>query len=701
MSEFDLPDIARLDEETLILVAEKRLAEAGDNVQMRLDAINTICTEMVRMDDEAQAELYINELSKKFKIAKKIFREKYKALKESQNEAAAEKAEYVIPKEFMDEIDDLDAAYRLGYWKHRNKYYFLTKEGTFKGSNFVIVPLFHIYSKYDNKRLIEVVNEHGHRRILDVPSQYFTSLDMFQQAVYKEGNFIFFGSKLHFMKILAEISSKFPVCNELKTLGWQREGFFAFANGIYNGEWQPVDGYGITVHKSEKFFSPAFSVVYKEVREDDDEYENDRFFVWKESKVSFSQWAHLMIRVYGEKAFIAIAYLIAAAFRDVIYEKYKIFPHLFLFGEKQSGKSNLAWSLSNVFFNNLPAFNLNSGTQVGFFRRLSRIRNAVVWFDEYTNDIDEKRYQALKSAYDGMGHEKGKMTRDSRTEITKVNSACVISGQYLPTRDDNALFTRSIVLNFEKKTYSPKEMAIFDTLKGLEIKGLSSILGELLKYRSDIDEAYAMTFSGIYDLIKSELMREAAPFDERLVRNFVSILTPIKILSGLSSKIDFGFTYMQIFHLAKNMISDLSAQISSSEALSTFWNMVEYLLDSKLITPNVDFKIASEMSIIIRNRKGEQERIDFDQPVKLLYVRLKNIHPLYMEHHRRQYGIVGVDKVSLEHYIQTNRAFKGRCESVRFSNQITSARVLLYDQVPVNLERFDTAIADEPTTEPF
>jgi len=81
-----------------------------------------------------------------------------------------------------------------------------------------------------------------------------------------------------------------------------------------------------------------------------------------------------MTDVYGSNATIAVSFSIATVFRDLIYEKYKIFPHLFLFGEKQSGKSQLAWSLSNLFFHNMPAFNLNSGTHVGLSRKASRAK---------------------------------------------------------------------------------------------------------------------------------------------------------------------------------------------------------------------------------------------------------------------------------------------------------------------------------------
>ncbi|MCX6265897.1 MAG: DNA primase, partial [Bacteroidetes bacterium] len=119
----------------------------------------------------------------------------------------------------------------------------------------------------------------------------------------------------------------------MKTLGWRREGFYAFANGIYNGVWQPVDDLGITSHKDKKYFSPAFSVVYADVMDDADDYQNDRYFIYNQSPITFGEWTMIMSNVYGKNSMMGISYAIATCFRDLIYEKYKCFPHLFLFGE--------------------------------------------------------------------------------------------------------------------------------------------------------------------------------------------------------------------------------------------------------------------------------------------------------------------------------------------------------------------------------
>ena len=53
----------------------------------------------------------------------------------------------------------------------------------------------------------------------------------------------------------------------INQMGWNQignEGFYAFANGIVqNGEWQPVDEYGIIRLQESNIFLPAYSKIYK------------------------------------------------------------------------------------------------------------------------------------------------------------------------------------------------------------------------------------------------------------------------------------------------------------------------------------------------------------------------------------------------------------------------------------------------------
>lgn len=665
-----LIDPAILAQNEILDEADKLIAEAGKDINKKTKAIDQIAQKLYAIGDKGTIDLFVDEICSKHKIKKKVFIAKLKRL-ERQNKPT-------VNGDFN--TADLPEgigieAYEKGWFKHNHSYMFITKDGLFKASNYTVSPLYHIYSKKDNKRIIKLTNEFGVSKILDVPSKIMTSPDQFQGLIFGEGNYIFFGSRYHFYRVLEDYSKNFPVASELRTLGWQREGFYAFANGLYTNKWNPVDELGVAEYDKKLYFSPSFSSIYADVREDDDDYENDRFFIYKPppENLSLYQWTKLMLLVYEQKAQIAIAFTIACVFRDIIYERYKIFPLLFLFGDKGTGKSQLAWSLSNVFFNNMPGFNLNSGTQVGFFRRLSRVKNAICWYDEYTNDIDEKRFQAIKASYDGLGHEKGEKSQDNRTIVTKINSGIMVSGQYLPNRDSNALFSRSILLSFEPKNYTKEETDNYDNLKKLEENGLSGILPEILQHREIIIKNYARQFTAIFEDIKDYMIQNDYAFDERLIRNFACILTPVKILDETKK---LAFTFQQLYDLSIYQILNMTRQISSSESVSTFWAMIEFLLDEGRITEGIDFKTENVTQIKgLTTKSGKTIDKSFNEPRELLFMRFGKIHPLYMEAHRRQYGKNGIELVSLKHYLRHHKAFIGKVASTRFNTINTSAYV--------------------------
>ena len=685
----DLLDLTVVNSDIVIISAEELIASAGENPTKRSDAVDQVCLMIAKLRNPVKTGIYIRELSKKFKwLPKATWNQRVKYFEKT---LPKEETQEITDGDYVDIPDTVDpkSAYKVGFYEHKNRYYFLTKDGSgrgLKGSNFVMKPLFHIYSKSDNnKRLLEITNSEGETKILDVQSKILASPELFFQAAFNEGAYVWHANRSHYLKVLEHISRQFPLCYELRTLGWQEEGFYAFANGIFSeGKFQPVDKFGITEHKGKKYFSPAFSSVYSDTRKDDDEYENDRYFIYRKSPITLAEWGSLMMEVYGKKAMISVSFVLATIFRDLIYDINKCFPHLFLFGEKQSGKSQLAWSLSNLFYDNQPGFNLNSGTQVGFYRNGARVKNGLSWNDEYTNEITEARFQGLKSSFDGIGHEKGKATNDSRTTVTKSNTGKVISGQWLATRDDNALLTRAILQLFQKLKYTTEQTEKFNRLKSIESKGISSLICDVLMFRDEIKDNVERVYSQIMDQIKEDMVHYGTALDERLIRNYCSFLCVMKILEG---KIDYGFQYKDLYDISMEALTIQTTMISSSDSLSNFWSLVEYLLDNKQIEDGKDFIIKSVSGINVQNVKSFKESLVFQQPKDVLFIRFSKIHPLYLEAHRKQYGKNGVDHTSLVHYIKNHSSYLGYIDSYRFNNSVSSCYVFDYSQLNANLFR--------------
>lgn len=663
-----------------LLVEADRLFElAGNDPEIKAGVYTKLVEMLFEFPKDFQREFYIKAWGRKHKPMK-VWKDEYKAQKEQRDEQTES-------DNAPSDNADTTTLEKFGFYTEDNKYWFATQSGFTEGTNFILEPLFHIYSMTNNRRLIRITNEYGYSILCDVPSDAMVSVDKFQNFLFSEGNFLIFINNNLFKKLLRNIGEKFPKCFEIKTFGWQPEGFYAYADGAYNGTWQPVDNMGIVTHDGKNYFSPAFSEVYSQLRIDDDVYENDRRFVYRKTSVTMKEWSDLIQRVYSfaSNGQYGIAYLCAALYRSHIYNLYKIFPHLFLHGEKGSGKSQMGWSMSNVFQHGTPPFNLSSGTDVAFFRWLARYRDVIIWYDEYTDAIDEKRFQALKSAYDGVGREKGKMSKDSRTESDKINSAALISGQHLPQRDDNSLYTRSIVRFFVKPKdgYTKEATQDYDRLKHMEEDGLSQIVTTLLDQRQTVEKKFSRTFSDLFEYYKEQLSASNKQVDDRILRNY-TILAAIVWVFQKETPTDLGINPEKFRDMCMEDATEQSEKVNSSDALGTFWKLFAGQIQDREIT-KADYDIQKHWTVkIARKSEGSNVLIEkkFDSETRVLYIDFDRVYQKYMEAHRAIYGTTGLGLQTMVDYSHNHQAYIGLCASHYFDSgtgKRASAHMFDYD----------------------
>jgi hypothetical protein len=531
------------------------------------------------------------------------------------------------------------------------------------------------------------------------------SLEQFKATMFElPGNNLFFGTQLHLMKVLNVVGRDFEICYELKTLGWQQEGFFAYSNGIVTSDgFVPMDDRGIAEFNGTKYYSPSASSIYRNARKDDDEYANDRYLSYSHAPITFEDWCRRIVRVYSESnsGMIGIAFVLVGLFRDIVYSIDKNCPHLSAYGEKGSGKSKYAESLSNVFLNQLLPCNLFHSTDFAFANRISRYRNCLTWFDEFNDaTIREERFEAVKAAYEGVARERGKGGQKNKTEILQVNSAMILTGQYLSTKDDNAALTRCIIVPFRKRTEesarTQEEIKDYDELKKLEQRGLSGMLTELLPYRKELEREYVRRFPEQFAMLRTAINKMNGAYNERVMRNYCALVTCIDFFS---EKFNLPFSREEFNQMAIREIIKVSTLIAESDSLADFWNTIVYLMETGEIYEGFHFKIETVLEVNVRGGKKH-----FPQPKKVLFLRLTTIHKLYMEAHRRQSGKNGVNQSTILLYLSTGRGYIGHSDSGWFISKDgqktnTSSEVFDYDLLNVPLERIANTEEEKVITE--
>ena len=575
-------------------------------------------------------------------------------------------------------------------------YYFPT-EGRFERvSNCVIRPIFQVRSHVDSKRIVELVSSHNSKPIsmmIELPNAAFVSQTEMEKVLSNYGGFWFHGSKRNYQTLKAKLFSQFPQCEEIRTLGWQRAGFFAFANGIVdNGSFKPINNFGICVHGEENYFLPACSSIYEKLSPEDDPFENDRQFIFRPSTANFKKWAELFHSAYKDNhnGMFGIAFVLASFFSDHIYRcNNSAFPMLYGFGQPRTGKSTMGRSISKIYKKDPTEFNLNQGTPIALSRRLSRTRNTVEHLDEYQNDLDEKRFQTLKGIYDRTGHEKGVLSNDNKTTTTKINAPVYISGQYFPSRDGNSLVTRMVILNFEKKQdqFTEKEIGIFNELSALENSGLSNIILEVIKYRSLIEEKYSDMQFEIGSKLRDEL-RELEP-DGRVMQNYTVLCAVVKLLE---KHLNLPFTFETFYKASKQAILRQSEIILESDQLAEFFKMLQFLIADHKVLEGEDFKFEVTSQLNVRNGGKGTQPVMLPKETKVLHLNFARIYPLYLKETRNQKGENGIPDTTLKSYMKTHKSFLGTPPAMRFGKMMTSAWSFDIEKLPVALDLMNSKL---------
>ena len=494
-------------------------------------------------------------------------------------------------------------------------------------SNFTMEVLYHIRSKTDAKRIVKITNCFGLENQVEFSTSDMVSLEKFKCKVESEGNYLFWGKPQHLSKIKGKLYQEECSSKEITTLGWQADSkTYAFCNGLYNCEFHKIDEYGIVKLEGKNYFLPTMSKINIEFLED---FAAERKFFYQPAGIDFRAWSKLLYQVYGDNGAIGLAFYMSAVFRDVVYARLNFFPLLFLFGAPRTGKSTMARSFMSMFgFPQEPFMLGTPGTQKAFMRMFAQFRNAMVWLDEYKNSIDQRMIESIKPIYDGTGYSRATFSNDNRTKTTPVLSACILSGQEMPTAEP-ALFSRTILLQFVESKWQNDQLTRFNQLTELERNGLSSVTTDLLPHRKHIEDNFSDAFDVAVDEFNKIEGLQSLP--DRLIKNCAIIYTVFKLMEKV---LNLPFTSDHLRQLLVANIVSQNAIINTSDDMARFWKIVLYLFEQNEIAEDVDFKF-----------KGER-----------LYMRFSRIHPLYLEYYRRLYNQRGIDESSLMQYIKNDKS---------------------------------------------
>ena len=618
--------------------AQKAFRFAQTTEEQRV-VVREIAYLLTLIDDPTGVSMYVDKLSAI--SGKKGF------WKEAIN-AEKKRIEEEEKRERGEAVDDLYK--RFGFYVENGKYFSITEKGNvYEWSNFTMEPLFHIKDNLSPKRLYILTNELHMKVLIELNQEDLVSISKFKQKIEGQGNFIWKATERELTKLKSFLYEKTETASQIKQMGWQREGFYAFGNGVFfKNKFYTADDYGIVrLPDLGNYYLPSSSKIYKD---------DARLFTFEKqfvhlnySSVTLEEFTTQLFKVFGDNGRIGFAFYLATLFRDVVtYASAEHwFPILNLFGPKGSGKSELGHTLLSLFTIAYKAPNIQNSTISALNDTVAASANALAHIDEYKNDLDPKVIEFLKGLWDGTGRSRMNMDLDKKKEVTAVDAGIILSGQEMPTADI-ALFSRLIFLQFPRSEFTHEEKHNYMELMKMRSRGLTHLTIELLKYRKRFEQNYASMFREVQKAVNAELSGQRC--EDRIVNNWCVPLAALKVLQDVVPTLP----YDTLFQIIIEGIRKQSAECKTNGELGSFWNTVQYLASEGILIDTGDYTIKYLTSL-------KTDAVDCSWGVEkpILYMQTTRVFNLY-----RKEGRQAAEKVlpidALKYYLANNAAYLGK-----------------------------------------
>ncbi len=559
--------------------------------------------------------------------------------------------ERVIPKDSdvdsfgqNEDLKDINYFIRDGkYFKtvHTNKIEF-----DMQISNFIMKIEYHFIDGSNNtKRLIKLKRYTGEIHNVEVLSSETARKDAFE-TILKSHNCTFLGNNYDLAIIFSALMDHQKEAYTITTMGFQpNHNLYALSNVIISdGSLFYFNQIGIAKVNDKSFYIPAWA----ESNKDNPAFQEDRNFEFRQGNIDFATWSKLIYEAYDLNGSVAILFLINALFRDIVFEAQNFFPFLFLFGPAGVGKSSFTDLFLKLFGKKETGESLKNSTPKGIARKCSQRKNAIVFLKEYDAGLDKPVIKFLKDAYDGAGYTRAQTSNDKRTDTILVESAMFIDGNILPT-SESAVFDRMIILNFEKESHTEKETAAFNKLVDEAQWGFGQIIKEILIYQPKFKKEFTNQFREIYNDLKSSKGEtyevDISKLPDRTIKHVALLLTPYYILDELK----FPFPLKELLQKILNDAAEKAEMLSELKDVNIFWDAINN-------------EINSPFPRIAKNKQYIRDDGD-----KILYLKVKDCFPLYMEYCKKN-NIQYVDHNSLNSlltadnyaYIPSNQKDRGK-----------------------------------------
>ncbi|HMG94337.1 MAG TPA: hypothetical protein VK589_29960 [Chryseolinea sp.] len=553
-----------------------------------------------------------------------------------------------------------------GFIEMRNQYYFGEKDSENKRvtlipkSKFTIRVLYHINRGKNNKRVIVLKNNRNEQVIMEIETKEINSLQSFKSLTEGVGYFVLEPTfkEPELQRVKNKIFSEEKASKQLEVLGWNKTGFFAFCNGLYDvasATFMPVDDYGIVSMNKIHYHIPFHPGT------DEYSYLNEKKIFFNDGQTKFKEWAALYATAFGDVGSVILAFTCSTVFSDHIFAVKNNFPMLFIYGEGGSGKGTGCTFAQHIFGSPQPPLKLTekANTDKARVRKFATYCNVPIMLEEFSNSIEMAGIKTISNFYDRYGYERSSMDTRYGTETVPVRSTVMITGNEYPA--DDPLMQRLILLDNDRNKFTDEETKALWSLRDLNAKGITSVLIEVLSLRDGVEKTWRQAYEIEYNSFRNDCSKLEIDVPSRMIENYAVLLATHKCLEQLGISWPSGYDHFRKFLMS--CLQNQAEKRNTGAVVQRFWDIVLSLASKGAIHENREFMI------------------DGDH----LFMRFKDIHTLYMEEHLRIYRQPGLLASTMSQKLKISAAWKESVAQKKFGKVNSSAFMFDYSKLNIDL----------------
>lgn len=529
-------------------------------------------------------------------------------------------------------------------------------------AHFNIKPIMHIINGEDVDFIFRLTSKTGQETLLKFSGSTFVNFKDFTERIEKMTLCTHSMTKAEFGNLKRWVYAQIPSSQAIEALGWQEEGFWAWANGVYvptsdGGEFIATDENGQVEVNGQSYFIEAMSSIVE------DEDKDQSSFIHTPLTEDFNEvefWEKYTA-TFGDNATVTLSFLIASLFRDLFYDTSKYFPLLNFFGPAGSGKSTLGHVVSR-FFGAAPMPSCAQTSEAAFCTFPAKAANAITIFEEFDNALPDSKHEFLKNFYDGFGKEGGR-PNSIKTYRRDIVGTVILGGQQKPIK--SALSQRVISLHFEEKKKQDITQEMYDNLEKLQILADTGMLTNIVHRILDMRSYFEKEIRQERKNARNWISENTNVTKSRVANNGAMLLSAYAIAEKYTKLPD---TLDNLKEVMKETLERQDVESAANDDVSIFLGLLIALINKEVFEKE-HFKIENRKVGDIEKFKETKEgrcpkskdtiEKEYKKEVDILYLNLSKVMRLYHTFHRQSYGRNGLDKGSMKSYLKSAPGFIG------------------------------------------